>query len=213
MATRDWVKQRGWLIPTLVGIALMLTGFFSPWIDHPVAGLALTGFEIGEWIKFAPEVRAGTVSLSRSGFYWSAAAAAVGLAVVAAGVGPHRRIRWLLLASAAGVALLPFPLVEEITSRAGMQANWPRFGLIALGLVAVGAVAGWGRRMPQWTLGVALVVMGAGGLVVASATFVAAEPIVERIYHRLIDPGVGLILVQAGLIALAGGGVWQIKTR
>jgi hypothetical protein len=57
------------------------------------------------------------------------------------------------------------------------------------------------------------VVMGAGGLVVASATFVAAEPIVERIYHRLIDPGVGLILVQAGLIALAGGGVWQIKTR
>jgi len=213
MTSREWVKQRGWLILTLAGIALMLAGFFSPWVDHPVAGLALTGFEIGEWIKFAPEVRAGTAGLSRSGFYWPATAAAVGLAVVAASVERRTRIRWALLAGAAGVALLPFPLVEEITSRAGVQANWPRFGLIALGLIAVAAVAIWGHRLPRWAVGGALVAIGAGGLIVVSATFVAAEPIVERIYHRLIDPGAGLTMAQAGLVALIGGGVWLARTK
>lgn len=61
--TRWWRRQRAlfanpalWL---MVGILLLLTGYFGPWIDHEVAGLVVTGLDLGEYVKFLPEVRSG----------------------------------------------------------------------------------------------------------------------------------------------------------
>jgi hypothetical protein len=210
MRFRERALQSGWIALIIAGIILVLVGFFSTWIDHPAAGLALTGFEIGEWIKFAPEVRAGTAGLNRAGFYWPASAAALALAMVAATAGPHRRLRWALLVGAAGVALLPFPLVEEVSTLAGVKANWARFGLIGLGLATVAAIAIWGGRIPFRIRAATLVAMGLAGLIGVGTTFAAAEPIVERLYNRLIDPGIGLSVVQAGHVALATGGLWQL---
>jgi hypothetical protein len=210
---RERVLQSGWTALTIAGIILLLGGFFSSWISHPAAGLALTGFEIGEWIKFAPEVRAGTAGLNRAGFYWPAPSAAIALAMMALTAGSYRRLRWALLISGAAVALLPFPLVEEVSTLAGIKANWARFGLVGLGLVAVAAVALWGQRIPFRLCGATLMVTGLIGLVAVNATFAAAEPIVERLYNRLIAPGIGLTAVQAGQIALAGGGIWQLIMR
>jgi hypothetical protein len=210
MKTHEQLGQTGWIGLTVAGIILVLVGFFSPWIDHPAAGLALTGFEIGEWIKFAPEVRAGTARLNRAGFYCPSSAAAIALAMMAVSAGSHRRLRWALLIGSAAVALLPFPLVEEVSSLVGIKANWARFGLVGLGLLAVAAVAIWGQRIPFRVRGATLLVTGLAGLAAASATYAAAEPIVERLYNRLIDPGLGLTILQAGQAALATGGIWQM---
>jgi hypothetical protein len=54
------------------------------------------------------------------------------------------------------------------------------------------------------------VAMGLAGLIGVGTTCAAAEPIVERLYNRLIDPGIGLSVVQAGHVALATGGLWQL---
>jgi hypothetical protein len=207
---RERLLESGSIALPAVGIALLLVGLFSPWIDHPTAGLELTGFELGEWIKFAPDVREGTSGLNRAGFYLPASAAAIGLATMGVAAALHKRLRWVLLAGGAAVALLPFPLLEEVSNLAGIKANWARFGLIGLGLISVVAVAILQKRVPSRMLGATLVTVGLAGLIGVNATFAAAEPIVERLYNRLIDPGTGLAIVQAGHIALIGGGIWQL---
>jgi hypothetical protein len=191
---------------------LVLVGFFSPWIDHPAAGLALTGFEMGEWIKFAPQVRTESAGLSRAGFYWPAAGAAITLATVARAWG-SRRMRRALLAIATLVALLPLPLLEEIRSADGIRANFGRLGLISLGLLVVAAYATGGDRFPSWARGAVLIGVGLVGIVIVSATYGAAEPIVEQLYNRLVDPGTGLLVVQIGQSAIVGGGIWQLLAR
>lgn len=35
----------------------------------PVAGLQLIGLEMGEWVKFLPQVQAGQINVSRNLFY------------------------------------------------------------------------------------------------------------------------------------------------
>jgi hypothetical protein len=56
-----------WLLP--LGLLLTLGGYFGSWIAHPVAGLAITGLDFGEYVKFLPAVKDGTVLLWRAGFY------------------------------------------------------------------------------------------------------------------------------------------------
>ena len=115
MSNRSQIIKSGWIVLTASGIVLVLVGFLSPWIDHREAGLALTGFEMGEWIKFAPQVREGSAGLSRAGFYWPAAVAAMALVMIAS-VGKRRGVRRALLVMATLAALLPLPLIEEIKS-------------------------------------------------------------------------------------------------
>src|ERR1700741_4715779 len=56
-----------WLLP--VALVLALIGYFGPWVAHPVAGLVITGLDLGEYVKFLPEVREGTIAIWRPGFY------------------------------------------------------------------------------------------------------------------------------------------------
>jgi hypothetical protein len=212
MSIRSEIKKNGWIGLTGMGIVLVLVGFFSPWIDHPAAGLALTGFEMGEWIKFAPQVRDGSAGLNRAGFYWPAAGAATALAMIAS-VAERKGVRRALLVGATLLALLPLPLIEEMRSIDGIRANWGRFALIALGLLAIAAVLLRGRRLPSWGRGAWLVAMGVAGVVIVNGTFAGSEPIVEQLYNRLVDPGSGLLMVQIGQAGMAGGGIWQLVAR
>jgi hypothetical protein len=190
----------------LLGVPLILVGYFSPWIPHRAAGLALTGFEISEWIKFAPEVQTGTAPLRRASFYWPPFVAALGLAFLAT-----RRHRWswwawLLVALSAMLSLLPFPLLEEVRDLVGIRNNLGRLALVAAGLATV-ALALWRRRLPDRLRGPLLLLVGVGGTVLVTTAFSAAEPIVERLYNHLIDPGVGYHLTRGGMLLLALAGL------
>jgi len=193
-------------ILTLLGVFLVLTGYFSPWIPHRAAGLALTGFEIAEWIKFAPEVRAGASSLRLADFYWPPAVAAVALALLNASTKCWRWSNWVLLALAAILSLLPFPLLEEVNSLNGIKTNWERLGLVAMGLLAAVAL----RRRPTKMRGATLTLAAGVGLVLLNTAFAAAEPIVESLYGQLIDPGLGYNLTRGGMVVLAIAGTIQI---
>ena len=43
-----------------LGALLAFLGYVGPWVDHRVAGLAVLGLDLGEYVKFLPQVRAGT---------------------------------------------------------------------------------------------------------------------------------------------------------
>jgi hypothetical protein len=52
-----------------LGLLLTLVGYFGPWVDHRAAGLVITGLDLGEYVKFLPAVRDGSIHLWRPGFY------------------------------------------------------------------------------------------------------------------------------------------------
>ena len=62
-------RERGtrYLLP--IGALLALWGYVGPWINHPVAGLVIPGLDLGEYVKFLPATRAGTLTLWRPGLY------------------------------------------------------------------------------------------------------------------------------------------------
>jgi len=189
-------------ILTLLGVLFILVGFFSPWIPHSAVGLTLTGFEIGEWIKFTPEVRTGESPLRRTDFYWPPTVAAIGLAMLAAGSNRWRWLNWALVVLAALLSFLPFPLLEEVKSLDGVKANWERLALVAMGLAAAGLVA-YKRQVPARARGIVLMAAAGVGVVLVSRAFSTAEPIVERLFNHLIDPGLGYNLTRGGMVLLA----------
>jgi hypothetical protein len=66
-------------IVLVLGLALAIVGYFGPWVDHKTTALVLTGQDMGEFVKFLPEVRAGTTPMIREFFYLPPFAAALGL--------------------------------------------------------------------------------------------------------------------------------------
>ena len=71
-------------IVLILGLALAIVGYFGPWVDHKTAALVLTGQDMGEFVKFLPEVRAGTAPMIREFFYLPPFAASLGLILLMA---------------------------------------------------------------------------------------------------------------------------------
>ena len=71
-------------IVLILGLALAIVGYFGPWVDHKTAALVLTGQDMGEFVKFLPEVRDGTAPMIREFFYLPPFAAALGLILLMA---------------------------------------------------------------------------------------------------------------------------------
>lgn len=62
---RDFAAR--WLWP--IACLAVLAGYFGSWVAHPVAGLVVTGLDLGEYVKFLPSVTDGSIRLWRQGFY------------------------------------------------------------------------------------------------------------------------------------------------
>ncbi len=203
--------MKGKLVAVLIllGVALILVGYFSPWVPHRAAGLALTGFEIGEWIKFAPEVQSGSSPLRRVDFYWPPAVAAMGLALLAGNSRPWRWRDWSLVVIAVILSLLPFPLLEEISDLNGIKANIGRLGLVAMGEITCLVVIAR-QGLPAKVRGTALLLAAGFGVILVSRAFSTAEPIVERLYDQAIDPGPGYNLTRCGMALLSMAGISRL---
>jgi hypothetical protein len=206
------MRHRVSAVMALLGALLILVGYFSPWIPHRATGLALTGFELSEWIKFAPPVQAGTAPLHRASFYWPPFVAGLALALLAARERRWDASAWLLVALSAVLSLLPFPLLEEVRDVPGVRANLGRLGLVAAGL-AVAALAAWRRQLPSRLRGAALLLAAGAGVILVTHAFSAAEPIVEGLFNRLIDPGIGYHLTRGAMLFLALAGILDLLDR
>lgn len=156
---------------------------------------------MAEWIKFTPEVQSGELGLQRSFFYWPPLVCVAGLVVLYA-YGRQQNKRYLILAGlAVFLSLLPFPLLEEITSLSGIKANAGRFFIIATGLGSV-LIAVLNRKIHPRIWAIFLMMVAFVGYILAGSGFSAVEPIVERLFNHLIDPGIGFRLDQIGILIL-----------
>jgi hypothetical protein len=185
-----------WAGALLLGCLLLgALAYWAPWVDHRAAALVLSGQDLGEFVKFIPEIRRGQMSFPRQLFYLPPLACALSLALLAANrhvPWPHwlrpRGVRalWLLLA----LLLLPGLLPPAWGHPRELFDGEFRLQGIALLLGGAAVLAhGLFRRIPLPVLALILVLLALAGLVPAQWAFWSLRP---RIWDAYGTPTVHL---------------------
>ena len=219
---RDTVSRLLSFTPLLLplGALLAFLGYTGPWVDHAVAGLAILGLDLGEYVKFLPQVRAGTTQLWREGFYLPLVAVSLALSLCTWRTdlrwfpSPRRPavghpltlslLGWLLTvlqvlaAIVAALNLLPPAWTPQrmLTPEFQQQA-----AALALCLVAV-ALGPFLALLPRLLTGLLVLLLSLWAAVVPVRQFLAVLPEIATLYRQPLVPGWGMYLMIAGLLLL-----------
>jgi hypothetical protein len=193
-----------------VGFTLILAGYLMVWLPQPVVGLSLIGLEMGEWVKFLPEVQAGLLP-DRNLFYLPPVLLGLMMALWTAGWPNGRWQSWAVRGVAVLVSLLAFPAVEAVRFEPAVQ--WLlRIGLV--GLVGVTAVlSGVMDRLPQRIRPLLLLVLAVAGLVLPSWAYLAVRPVIAELFRTDVGIGPGLLLHIAGNLLVVVTGLLSLLQR
>lgn len=201
----------GRLIGTLLALALIVAGYFGPWVAHKDAALILAADDLAEFIKFMPVVRSGQVSIMRELFFVPIWLGSIGLALFG-GRQKNLALKIFLGLLSLIFVLTPLPpftfLIDAYKS--------PEFGLtfwvtVAAVLTSV-ALALLGRRTLRADRGEAIlwILFGLAIASIAPLHFIKVQPEIAKLYafnigwgfFATIMGGVGLSAI--GLIELIG---------
>jgi hypothetical protein len=97
-----------WL-PLIAAGLLGLAGYFGPWVPHRAAGLTVSGLDLGEYVKFIPQVMSGQLALQREIFYLPLFAGSLIASLIAGRRALPRWLRALLGLAAIPLALAMLP--------------------------------------------------------------------------------------------------------
>ncbi len=208
------MKRETWMLKRFVplGIALVLVGYWGPWVNHKTAALVLSGLDMAEFVKFLPGVRAGTEFVIRELFYLPPLAAALCLALI----GSSRLWRYPLWARAimvivaivlAIVVLPPYPFILQALS----SDEFGRQFSMAAGCLAVIAASLLYRRLPRAVVAGLLIIVSFAGAIPPLWQFFSIRSALDRVYGQPIHIGWGLWLTVAGFLVVAGAGVWKLE--
>lgn len=187
-----------WLLP--VGLVMALIGYVGPWVDHPVAGLIITGLDMGEYVKFLPIVRDGTISIWRPGFYAPlvAISAAALLAAYRTDLAYHWWLRASLLALAAVAA---FNLVPPAWTPARLLEPEFRLQTTSLLLLLAGlALSPFLALIPRTVAASLVTFFGLAALTIPLYTFLQLLPTIQEVYNQPLTAAWGIWLMTLGLI-------------
>ena len=191
----------------LTGIALALIGYWGPWVNHKTAALVLSGLDMAEFVKFLPEVRAGTELMIRELFYLPPLAAALCLALM----GGNRYWRYPLWARAIMVivaivlAIIVLPPYPFILQALGSDEFRRQFSMAASCLAVIGASLLY-RRLPKAVVAGLLIVISLVGAIPPVWQFLSVRSSLDRVYGQPIHVGWGPWLMVAGSLVVAGAG-------
>jgi hypothetical protein len=199
----------------LAGLILVLAGYWGPWVDHFAAALVIPGFDLAEYVKFLPEVRAKTVPVTRELFYLPAPAAGLCLALAVSRL--YRRLpRWataLLAVLAMTLALIvapPLDFIVRFPQEAALRAEWGRQALLAaVAFLAIVAALVWAGRLPRRVRPILVTLIAGTGTAVPLWHFFAVRPAIDRAYNRPVTLGWGLWLMPLGFMLVIVAACWQ----
>lgn len=199
-----------WILP--LSLLLTLVGYFGPWIDHKVAGLVITGLDFGEYVKFLPIVRDGTVKLWREGFY--APLVTVGTAAIFIAYRPILAYAWwfrlVLLAIATIAALNLVPPAWTPTRLLEPEFRLQTTSLILL-LIGVGFAPFLGL-LPARYATITITLLGLAAIIAPTQGFFGVLPAIEYLYNEPLSAGWGLWLMHISLVTLIIS-FWRIPKR
>lgn len=189
------------------GWLLAAVGYFGPWLAHSTAALTLSGVDMGEFVKFLPEVLDGSLQLTRQLFYLPPLAVVVSVALLSG----SRRLQYPGLLQAALVALavpVSLQLLPPAWSPASLMTEEFRTQTLALAVLWL-LLAGfwfWGL-LPSWLTGSlsALIALAASGF--AAWQFALAKPAIDEVYGTAPSTGWGLWVCMVGLAITATASV------
>lgn len=191
---------RRWLLP--LAAILILAGYFGPWVPHRVAGLVVTGLDLGEYVKFLPTVRGGQVMLWREGFYLPLVA--VSLALSLAAFRPQWRYGWpmrSLLLIIAGIAALN--LLPPAWGPATFTNPEFRQQLLALALcLGAAAMSPFLALLPRWVGSSVVLLLSLAALWFPLRDFLRVLPTIRELYNEPLPLGWGVYVMVVGLLLL-----------
>jgi len=200
-----------------LGVALAILGFYGPWVTSArrLAALTYNAIDLAEFSRFL--ARAGMAHLTRELFLVPIVAAALALALWASQPGQvSRPARYALTLAAAIFALIPLPPFSSgmsplaFLSLVAYRSAEDRgaFWLSVAGLIGLGLVFAFGRRVAERWCGLALVALTAIGAVPAAWQFFArALPAISTAYGSPARVEWGLVVTMVGLVFVAVAGV------
>lgn len=199
----DNKRMSGWeRVGVLAGLAMLVCGYWGPWVSHKAAGLVLLGYDLAEYVKFLGEFRAGTLAVWRGWFILPAGAITLALALCV--FHPAMQLRWYggLVGLAAGV-LTSLTLLPPAWYPALLWTSEFRLSTVIMlaGLAGLALAPAW-RLLPwRWCI---LLAAGVNSLAAAGAVwaFVRVKPAVDRVYGAPAPWGWGWIVMAAGALLL-----------
>jgi hypothetical protein len=202
-----------WLIP-LAGL-ITLVGYWGPWVDHAVAGLVITGLDLGEYVKFLPGVRGGELRVWREGFYWPLVVVSLSQSLYS--FRAHLRYGWavragmLIIAVVAALNLLPpaWTPARLLTPEFRLQSS-------ALGIcLAAVAFSPLLALLPSSLSAGLILLFCLPALWFPIQGFLQVLPEIALLYNRPLQPGWGVVVMGVGLLLLALGcsRSWQVEKK
>ena len=194
-------------IVLILGLALAIVGYFGPWVDHRTAALVLTGQDMGEFVKFLPEVRAGTAPMIREFFYLPPFAAALGLILLMASkrLAYPLVVRAVMVLAVLGLAWATLPPVWTpqllVTAEFRKQTVAIAFCLL---LLIIHPVLRYLPLRPSAVVMMVLALLGAGSPL---WQFFAIREAVNRAYGWPVQVGWGLWVTVLGFLIVMAGAV------
>ena len=215
-------------IVLILGLALAILGYFGPWVDHKTAALVLTGQDMGEFVKFLPEVRAGTVPMIREFFYLPPFAAALCLILLMASkrLAYPLVVRAVMLLAVLGLAwaMLPPVWTPQLLLTAEFRKQTVAIAFCLL-LLIVHPVLRYlpPRRCPEpvacpehsrreGLMAVSMMVLALLGAVPPLWQFFSIREAMNRAYGWPVQVGWGLWVTVLGFLIVVAGAVTLFST-
>jgi hypothetical protein len=185
LGTRSSTHGSSGIVPWLLLAFLILAAlsYWAPWVDHGTAALKLSGQDMGEFVKFIPQIRKGQMHFPRQLFYLPPFACAICLTLLS--VSRHLIYpRWLRVAMLVLALFLLPGLLPPVWGHPSdlFTAEYRLQGLaLALGLVLILAHSLF-RDLPLSALSITLGILALFALVSAQWAFWAIRPHIWAVY-------------------------------
>ncbi len=183
---------------TITALLSLALAYWGRWISHPVAGLNILGVDLPEYVKFVPEVRYGLIPINRLVFFGPPVALSAGLILFAS----LQRPLALGLRILAGVLSVPVALSmlpPAWTPGILLTAEFRTQTLVIMALI-LGAflIPLWKQVLPDRLRGALFILLGLLNIPALMA-FYDILPALEKLYHHMLSPGLGVCWLTLGI--------------
>ena len=189
----------GWMLATV--------GYYGPWIAHRTPALALTGSDMGEFVKFLPGVLDGSLRVVRQLFYLPPVAVALSVGLL---VG-NRSLRYPLLLRIVALVLsvvVSIQLLPPAWSPASLVTAEFRLQPIVLGICWLALAGFWFLgRLPIWLAGPISSALALLAGVLSAWQILTVKPAIDAVYGIPPAVGWGCASCLIGLAVSASAGV------
>jgi hypothetical protein len=202
--------DRVWL-PLIAGGLIGLAGYFGSWVAHRASGLIVTGLDLGEYVKFIPQVISGQLPMQREGFYLPLFAASLMASLLASRRALPRWLRILL-----GLAAIPLALAMLPPAWSPAVLRLPEFrpqtAAMLLCLLMAPAVIVT-RHLPDRLVLLMIAALAIPAAVLPAWGFLQVRPAVAELYRQPLRPGWGFWAELLGFLFVAFWAIAATLTR